>query len=68
MNFNDVYEPVRRRRTGGAGSSSRDKERARRKVTAATTSGGGGEEGRDEKDKAKDASGAESGEAPGIGR
>ncbi|KAN0070425.1 Spc97 / Spc98 family domain containing protein [Elaphomyces granulatus] len=68
MNFNDVYEPVRRRRTGGAGSSSRDKERARRKATAATTSGGGGEGGRDEKDKAKDASGAESGEALGIGR
>ncbi|GKZ64080.1 microtubule-nucleating Tub4p (gamma-tubulin) complex component [Aspergillus niger] len=32
MNFNDVYEPVRRRRT--AGSSSRDKERARRKAAA----------------------------------
>ncbi|PKY08392.1 hypothetical protein P168DRAFT_15962 [Aspergillus campestris IBT 28561] len=33
MNFNDVYEPVRRRRTVGA--SSREKERARRKAAAA---------------------------------
>ncbi|OOF99811.1 hypothetical protein ASPCADRAFT_161035 [Aspergillus carbonarius ITEM 5010] len=35
MNFNDVYEPVRRRRT--AGTSSRDKERARRKAAAAAS-------------------------------
>ncbi|KAI9929041.1 Microtubule-nucleating Tub4p (gamma-tubulin) complex component [Aspergillus wentii] len=36
MNFNDVYEPVRRRRTTGV--SSRDKERARRKAAAAGAS------------------------------
>ncbi|KAL4800611.1 Spc98 family-domain-containing protein [Aspergillus venezuelensis] len=39
MNFNEVYEPVRRRRATGA--SSRDKERARRK--AAPQSAGGAE-------------------------
>ncbi|RAL15442.1 tubulin gamma complex associated family protein [Aspergillus homomorphus CBS 101889] len=33
MNFNDVYEPVRKRRTA-AGASSRDKERARRRAAA----------------------------------
>ncbi|KAL4918570.1 Spc98 family-domain-containing protein [Aspergillus aurantiobrunneus] len=38
MNFNEVYEPVRRRKTPG--TSSRDKERARRK---APPSGGGAE-------------------------
>jgi gamma-tubulin complex component 3 len=46
MNFNDVYEPVRRRRTTGAGgSSTRDKERARRKATAATTTSNGNGDG-----------------------
>ena len=63
MNFNDVYEPVRRRRTGGAGTSSRDKERARRKATAVPASGGGSANNNGEKDKAKETSGAESGGA-----
>lgn len=55
MNFNEVYEPVRRRRATGA--SSRDKERARRK---APPSGGASEaqsQQRDAKREKKDASG-----------
>ncbi|KAL5366481.1 Spc98 family-domain-containing protein [Aspergillus floccosus] len=42
MNFNDVYEPVRRRRTAGSGS--RDKERARRKAAAPAAASGGNTE------------------------
>lgn len=55
MNFNEVYEPVRRRRATGV--SSRDKERARRK---APPSGGASEaqsQQRDAKRERKDASG-----------
>ncbi|CRG85953.1 Spindle pole body component alp6 [Talaromyces islandicus] len=38
MNFNDVYEPVRRRRTTTAtGSSSKDRERMRRKAGASSS-------------------------------
>lgn len=54
MNFNDVYEPVRRRRTTGASSRERErekekeKERARRKATASNGSG----EGRERRDQA----------------
>ncbi|KAE8152659.1 Spc98 family-domain-containing protein [Aspergillus avenaceus] len=53
MNFNDVYEPVRKRR---ATTSSRDKERLRRKAAAA---GGSAENSAQRKDK-RDTSGAES--------
>lgn len=43
MNFNDVYQPVRRRKTVGAGSSSsKEKERARRKAAAASSASGDG--------------------------
>lgn len=55
MNFNEVYEPVRRRRATGV--SSRDKERARRK---APPSGGASEaqsQQRDAKRERKDAGG-----------
>lgn len=57
MNFNDVYEPVRRRRNAGVGgggaggSSSRDKERLRRKA-AGSSSFNGTVEG-SERDKEK---------------
>ncbi|PYH93300.1 hypothetical protein BO71DRAFT_450871 [Aspergillus ellipticus CBS 707.79] len=65
MNFNDVYEPVRRRRTTGA--SSRDKERARRKAAAAggTAESSASKEARRER---KDAYGTEtSGNGSGAG-
>ncbi|PWY92420.1 spindle pole body component [Aspergillus heteromorphus CBS 117.55] len=63
MNFNDVYEPVRRRRT--AGPSSRDKERARRKAAAATAESSASKEARRER---KDAYGTEtSGNGSGAG-
>lgn len=59
MNFNDVYEPVRRRRTATA--STKDKERARRKAAASTAPGGSGEAGsqKEARRERKDTSGAE---------
>jgi gamma-tubulin complex component 3 len=62
MNFNDVYEPVRRRR---ATTSSRDKERLRRKAAAS----GGSAEGIAHKDMRKekrDANGTESANNSGV--
>ncbi|OJJ51590.1 hypothetical protein ASPZODRAFT_57346 [Penicilliopsis zonata CBS 506.65] len=54
MNFNDVYDPVRRRRTAGA--SARDKERAKRKAAAAAVAD---EAASREREKMRDLSGAE---------
>ncbi|PKX92149.1 tubulin gamma complex associated family protein [Aspergillus novofumigatus IBT 16806] len=68
MNFNDVYEPVRRRRT--ATTSTKDKERARRKAAASTAPGGNGEAGPqlEARRERKDTSGAEhSGNGSGTG-
>ncbi|KAK9600736.1 Microtubule-nucleating Tub4p (gamma-tubulin) complex component [Aspergillus fumigatus] len=68
MNFNDVYEPVRRRRTATA--STKDKERARRKAAASTAPGGSGEAGsqKEARRERKDTSGAEhSGNGSGTG-
>ncbi|KAL1962089.1 hypothetical protein VTN77DRAFT_617 [Rasamsonia byssochlamydoides] len=64
MNFNDVYQPVRRRRAAtGAGSSSRDKERARRR--AAAPSNGSGDGSAQEKEREKETESAK--EAAGSG-
>lgn len=68
MNFNDVYEPVRRRRT--APTSSKDKERARRKAGPSTAPGGNGEVGpqKEARRERKDTLGAEhSGNGSGTG-
>ncbi|KAF7596431.1 Microtubule-nucleating Tub4p (gamma-tubulin) complex component [Aspergillus hancockii] len=56
MNFNDVYEPVRRRR---ATTSSRDRERLRRKAAAST-------EGNAQKEMRKEKRDTESGNNSGV--
>lgn len=55
MNFNEVYEPVRRRRATGA--SARDKERARRKAPPSGVASEAQSQQRDAKRERKDASG-----------
>lgn len=60
MNFNDVYEPVRRRRA--AGPSSRDKERARRKAAASS-----GTEGSASREARRERRERETSEAPTAG-
>lgn len=60
MNFNDVYQPVRRRKTVGAGSSSsreKEKERARRKAAAAASNASGDGSVQQEKEKEKEKKG-----------
>ncbi|KAL5333866.1 Spc98 family-domain-containing protein [Aspergillus crustosus] len=55
MNFNEVYEPVRRRRTAGA--SSREKERARRKAPPSSGSAETQPRQREVRNEGKDAIG-----------
>lgn len=53
MNFNDVYEPVRRRRTTGVSSRDRDRERARRKAAASGANGEGSGQRETKRDREK---------------
>ncbi|KAL4873532.1 hypothetical protein BDV12DRAFT_80196 [Aspergillus spectabilis] len=55
MNFNEVYEPVRKRRT--AGVSSREKERARRKAPPSSGSAEAQPQQREARKEKKDATG-----------